>query len=114
MKEEKNEETKALKKEEKQTIKEKVKEMINKIKSTDSKVKKYIISAIIILLVIILISRVFINRSAKSRVKDVADVAENLDIVGAINLIDLEGIAAFYSCYDYEKGEIDLDDFDEK
>ena len=43
MKEEKNEETNALKKEEKQTIKEKVKDMINKIKSTDSKVKKYII-----------------------------------------------------------------------
>ena len=107
-------ESKELQKEEKQTVKEKIKAGINKIRTADSKIKKYIIGIIVAILILVIISRIFINRSAKSRVKDVADVAENLDIVGAINLIDLEGIAAFYSCYDYEKGEIDLDDFDEK
>lgn len=118
--EEKKEETKAIevikesKQEEKQTIKERFRKITDKIKSIDSKAKKYIIVAIVAVLIVVLISRIFINRSAKSRVKDVAQVAEDLNIVGAINLVDLEGIAAFYSCYDYEKGEIDFDDFDEK
>lgn len=112
-KEEIKNEIKESKQEEKQTIKERLELGINKIKLTNPKIKKIIISIVIALVIIILISRVFINRSAKTRVKDVAKVAEDLDIVGAINLIDAEGIAAFYSCYDYEKGEIDFDDFDE-
>ena len=97
----------------KERIKEKIQQIINKVKTTDSKIKKYIIVIIIAVIVLTIVSRIFINRSAKSRVKDVANVAEDLNIVGAINLVDLEGIIAFYSCYDYTKGEIDFDDFDE-
>ena len=66
-----------------------------------------------ILLVVIIVFGIFVGRSAKSTVKDVAKVANKADILGAVDLIDPIGIAAFASCYDYRNDEIDFENFED-
>lgn len=67
----------------------------------------------IALIVVILIFCIFLQRSAKSTVKDVAKVVSKADLIGAIDLVDPAGIAAFTTCYNYRSGEVDFEDFDE-
>lgn len=67
----------------------------------------------VILLIVILIFGIFVRRSAKTTVKDVAKVVDKVDILGAVDLVDPIGIAAFVSCYDYRDDKIDFEDFEE-
>lgn len=88
-------------------------EELNENKNSNSRLIGIIAVLVIILLVLAIVFGVFLSRSAKSTVKDVAKVVKKADIIGAIDLIDPEGIAAFVTCYNYRSGEMDLEDFDE-
>ena len=82
-------------------------------KANNSRLIGIIAVLAVALIVVILIFCIFLQRSPKSTVKNVAKVVDNVDLAGAMDLIDPAGIVAFFSCYDYRNGEIDFDDFDE-
>lgn len=65
------------------------------------------------LLVISIILGVFVRRSAKETVKDVAKVVNKVDVIGAVDLVDPTGVVAFVTCYDYEDGKIDFEKFED-
>lgn len=85
--------------------------------STFSNTKHKLIGIIVVLaialVVVLIIFGIFVGRSAKSTVKDVAKVTKKADVIGAIDLVDPIGIAAFVSCYDYRNDEIDFENFEE-
>jgi len=92
---------------------EEEKNELNQTLAINSKLVKIIVILSIALIAVILAFAIFVHRSAKETVKDVGKVVKNTDILGAVDLVDPIGIAAFVSCYDYEDDEIDLDDFED-
>lgn len=83
------------------------------VKTTNTRLIGIIAVLTVALIVVIIVFCIFLQRSAKATVKDVAKVVKNADIIGAIDLVDPAGIAAFMTCYNYRSGEIDFEDFDE-
>lgn len=84
----------------------------NTVKTTN--INKKLIAIIAVLAIIIVILLVFIGRSPKATVKDVAKAVGKVDPIGLVDLVDPVGVVAFVSCYDYSDGDFDFDDFEEK
>lgn len=85
----------------------------NKFKSINHGLIGVIVVLSVALFVVLVVFGIFIRRSAKSTVKDVEKVVSKVDVLGAIDLVDPMGIAAFVSCYDYKNNEIDFENFEE-
>lgn len=74
---------------------EELNENLDSLKNNRSRLIGIIAVLIIAILVLSILFGVFLSRSPKSTVKDVAKVVKNVDLIGAMDLIDIEGMSLF-------------------